>query len=361
MNISIDKNLRDLRGKRGNTQEDLAEHLGLSPQAISRWERGETMPDITLLPAIAAFYDVTVDELLGVGEIRKREKVDEYLNISKKLLNEGRIAENVEHCKKACLEFPNDMYCLEQYMRAMHICHNPEYTDEIIRIGEKIMMEAKEPHIRIRTVQILCLSHMRRGDYDEAMKYADSSSSVYASRERLQEIVMKNCGKDTAAEKRGLVNIVCYIELIGSTVNTICAVNKNDTERCIRLRETMLKLHSLVFDDGFDGHFSIRAINQHKELAALYSQNENEDRVREHLEGAVDCAQRFDTLPEEYTYHSTLLYGYEGSSKGARNHQQTEAENLLHEINHSNFDRYRDRDWFIAIEERLKSQNDTNG
>lgn len=356
MNITIDKNLRDLRGKRGNTQEDLAEFLGLSPQAVSRWERGETMPDITFLPQIAAYYNVSVDDLLGVGEIRKQEKLEEYLNISRKLLNEGRIAENVEHCRKACAEFPNDMYCLERYMKAMHICHNDEYIDEIIHIGERIIREAKEPHIRIRTVQILCMSHMRRGDYDEAMKYADSSSSMYASRERLQEIVAKNFGKNAEAEKRGIVNVVCYFELISSTVDTLCTVNKEDTERCIRLRETMLKLHSIVFDDGFDGFFSVREMNQHKELAVLYSQKENEDKVREHLKAAVDCANRFDTLPEEYTYHSTLLDGYKSNSKGTRNNQQTETENLLHEIEQSRFDPYRTRDWFKALTTRLTAQ-----
>ena len=356
MNITIDKNLRELRMKRGNTQEDLAEFLGLSPQAVSRWERGETMPDITFLPQIAAYYNVSVDDLLGVGEIRKRERVDEYLNMSRKLLNDGRVAENVEHCRKACDEFPNDMYCLEQYMRAMHVCHNDEYTDEIIRIGERIIREAKEPHIRIRTVQLLCMSHMRNGNYDEAMKYADSSSSMYASRERLQEIVAKNFGKNTEAEKRGLVNIVCYFELIGSTVNTLCTVNKENTERCIKLRETMLKLHSLVFDDGFDGFFSTRAISQHKELAALYSQKENEEKVREHLDAAVDCAQRFDTLPEEYTYHSTLLDGYKSNSNGMRNNQQTETENLLHEIEQSRFDPYRTRDWFQALVTSLTAE-----
>lgn len=55
-----------LRKDKQITQEQAAEVFGVSPQAISRWENASSYPDITLLPAIASYFETTVDELLGI-------------------------------------------------------------------------------------------------------------------------------------------------------------------------------------------------------------------------------------------------------------------------------------------------------
>ena len=68
MNILITERLKTLRRDNGNTQEELANHLGISIQAVSKWERGDGYPDITLLPAIALYYNVTIDKLLDGRE-----------------------------------------------------------------------------------------------------------------------------------------------------------------------------------------------------------------------------------------------------------------------------------------------------
>ncbi len=95
MNITLDKNLVLLRAEKGVTQDRLAAFLGVTHQTVSKWERGENLPDLTLLPAIASFFDVTVDNLLGVGEIRKKEKIYSHAEKARKLLEEGKTAEAV--------------------------------------------------------------------------------------------------------------------------------------------------------------------------------------------------------------------------------------------------------------------------
>ena len=80
MTIYLKEQLKKLRRERGNTQEDLAAHLGITVQAVSKWERGDGYPDITLLPAIAAFYNVSIDDLLGVGKIEKEKRITDYQN-----------------------------------------------------------------------------------------------------------------------------------------------------------------------------------------------------------------------------------------------------------------------------------------
>ena len=70
MNITMKDTLRALRRQKKVTQEELANHLGITAQSVGKWERGEGFPDITLLPRIAFYFDITVDELLCVDQVR---------------------------------------------------------------------------------------------------------------------------------------------------------------------------------------------------------------------------------------------------------------------------------------------------
>lgn len=76
---TIARNLRQLRQEKGLTQEELAVHLGISAQSVSRWECGNTLPDVLLLPELARLYGVTVDDLF-------REKATAYPSYAQRLL-----------------------------------------------------------------------------------------------------------------------------------------------------------------------------------------------------------------------------------------------------------------------------------
>lgn len=65
MNMTIGKRIALLRKEKGLKQEELAEKLGVSGQAVSKWENDQTCPDISLLPQLASILGVTVDELLS--------------------------------------------------------------------------------------------------------------------------------------------------------------------------------------------------------------------------------------------------------------------------------------------------------
>lgn len=62
----MDLKIAELRKKRGVTQQELGDSLGVSYQTVSKWENGVTMPDITMLPALARYFGVSVDALLGL-------------------------------------------------------------------------------------------------------------------------------------------------------------------------------------------------------------------------------------------------------------------------------------------------------
>ena len=65
MNETLGKRIAALRREKSMKQDELAEKLGVTPQAVSKWENDQTCPDISLLPALAAILGVSVDELLS--------------------------------------------------------------------------------------------------------------------------------------------------------------------------------------------------------------------------------------------------------------------------------------------------------
>ncbi|MCI8894963.1 MAG: helix-turn-helix transcriptional regulator [Lachnospiraceae bacterium] len=73
--LNIGRNLIQYRRKRGITQEELAEHMGVSKASVSKWETATTYPDITLLPRLASYFHITVDELMGYEPQMTREEI----------------------------------------------------------------------------------------------------------------------------------------------------------------------------------------------------------------------------------------------------------------------------------------------
>lgn len=73
MKLSVGEKIAMLRKEKNITQTELAEYLFLAPQAVSRWEVGNGTPEITLLPRIAAFFGVSIDELFGVTSLERAE------------------------------------------------------------------------------------------------------------------------------------------------------------------------------------------------------------------------------------------------------------------------------------------------
>lgn len=86
MNIYFSENVKRFRKERELTQEALADFLGISFHAVSKWERGESYPDIEMLPEIAGYFGVSVDDLLGVNRAESEGEIlriiEEYDNLT---------------------------------------------------------------------------------------------------------------------------------------------------------------------------------------------------------------------------------------------------------------------------------------
>lgn len=73
--VTMNLKVGELRKLKGVSQQSLADYLGVSFQSVSKWETGVAMPDITLLPSLAEYFDVTVDELLGLKPLKNQQYI----------------------------------------------------------------------------------------------------------------------------------------------------------------------------------------------------------------------------------------------------------------------------------------------
>lgn len=343
MNIIIAQRLKELRAEKGSTQEDLAEYLKISVPSVSKWERAESYPDITFLPRIAAYYNVSVDDLLGVGEIRRQERIDWYRSESQKLQNVGKIPEAVALWREALEEIPNEHSVISELAHAIFFQNDrgEAQIKEVIRLQERILKESTNQSLRDSAIQELCYSYKELGDMEKAKEYANMGSNIYCSRDSLLSDVI---GGEEGERLNRLMILKC-MDLIGH-----CALKLSSVSRTAQ-HEFYLKLLEALFDDGFYGFYAVRASQRHCWLAMSYaSGDDEEDKVRYHIEQLARFSRQFDSLDGEYTYTCTILNGLtENSANFSRSGEGTECESSLEELKNGMFDRYREKEWFKAV------------
>ena len=116
MTVYLSENIKKLRREKELTQEAMAEFLGVTFQSVSNWERGESYPDITMLPEIAGFFKISVDELLGVNKAENEAEIIKELEAYDNLSDEKLKQEIIDRLKE---KFPNDFRVLLRYMTCL--------------------------------------------------------------------------------------------------------------------------------------------------------------------------------------------------------------------------------------------------
>lgn len=133
MKLTIGEKIALLRKEKNITQTELSEYLSLAPQAISRWEVGNGAPEITLLPKIAAFFSVSIDELFGVTSL---EHVEDLV------------------CKYSVLRddrsFQEAMECLNSQLQTLHAARKNGTEDTAELEAGQDQLEAEKMHMWIQ-------------------------------------------------------------------------------------------------------------------------------------------------------------------------------------------------------------------
>lgn len=142
--LYLPENLKKYRILKNLTQEDVAEYLGITPQSVSKWERGESYPDITLLPALANIFETSIDLLVGMDTIRA--ETTRY-NIHKKAVDyqrKGDYDSAEKTYRDALLIYPNKPGMILGLASTLALKGNTDEAIELMERGLPISINEKQ-------------------------------------------------------------------------------------------------------------------------------------------------------------------------------------------------------------------------
>ncbi len=189
--IKLGENIKRLRLQKELTQEELSEVLGVSPQAISRWENGVAYPDITLLPAIANYFDITLDELMNMNEIRSTEKLNSIFAEVHKLEIDGNIDKAITLLRNAIKTYPNNYSLLSELALALTNKDDSAYLNEAIILSEKVLTNSTSEKVRSTTRANLCFLFLKSGMNEKAVSLGKTLPHIWECREILMPYLTK--------------------------------------------------------------------------------------------------------------------------------------------------------------------------
>jgi len=199
--IMVAQNIRKLRLQKEMTQEELAERLGVTGQAVSRWERGECYPDITLLPGIVNLFGVTVDELLGMEELRSRAKLYETYTRASALIRERKYAEAAQLQEQALKNWPDEYGLMTGIAQALVLAHGKTQLPKAVSLCECVLASPTSDKLRGTTMATLCFLYRMAKQPEKADCLAHSLPHARESREEVLKAF------DSMTDEEGLLQI----------------------------------------------------------------------------------------------------------------------------------------------------------
>lgn len=172
--MSIGTTIKKLRRDQNITQEQLAELLGVSTNAVSQWECDKTAPDISHIPVLANIFEVSADVLLeiDIAKSKKQSEIKEFAAKYAELHSQGKTEERLNLCRAMQKKYPNDETVRYYLMRVLQNGYIDESFDEIVMLGEQLM-ESKNMEYRTGAIRGLCFTYLHKGDRAKALQYAD--------------------------------------------------------------------------------------------------------------------------------------------------------------------------------------------
>jgi len=352
MQLNLGIKIRELRRRDGRTQDNLAESLGVTAQAVSRWEAGRSYPDMEMIPAIANYFHVSIDELFGYHDERE-EKIRTILEKASGILTkqgftmyQGSLSEDVLECvnmlRAASEEFPNEPKILLKLAQALHmwgwnkygakgylsdssgiieddIEYNSQnvYWQEAVRAYEKLLKCAPSPEEREMAIRHITPLYCRMGEYEKAKALANDQNALVVCKEVLLPLATVGEEKARYQGERIMALLSNLRFAVSEAVALRPAVSSSEYGRQILL--SVIQIYETVFIDGRcgDWHWDIGQLY----LTLVQYEMDNDgsmEKVLDYFDKCFDHCKEYNRIYNEgeYQYSAPLVSALPKIAKG---------------------------------------------
>ena len=169
MMMYLPVNLKKYRIAKDLTQEEVAEFLGITAQSVSKWERGESYPDITFLPALANIFETSVDLLIGMDAIRAEETRYNIHKTAVEYQKNGEYDKAEKTYREALLIYPNMPGMILGLAATLALKGDTAEAIELIERGLPLSANEKQ---KATLRAALCFLYLKAGREDKAGRLA---------------------------------------------------------------------------------------------------------------------------------------------------------------------------------------------
>jgi len=326
MNIYISENIKRLRKIKNITQEKLAEHLNISCQAVSKWERGETFPDLSLIIPLASYFGVTTDDLLGFNQAENEKRIQEYLDEYHRLGALGKVQDKFNLICQAYKDFPNDFRIIEEYAWQLHNDHNQngKYQEELYKICDRILNECTLDKPRYSALSILSGLYLADGNLEKAIETTKRFplNWLHTTNEEMENIYDRGSDEWWPIVQKNINNLT---ETLIVKIRNCALYSKMSPEENIKIFQKAIDIFNIIYDNG-DYGFNYYHLNElNIWIGNRYIMLGDYENAAYHIDLGLSYAKMYHELPQ-YTPHTSFLVnkltfdkmdttsGYEGNA-----------------------------------------------